>query len=148
MAYLIDSNLLIYPFDDRDSAKQRKAKQVLDLLERQGTGVLPSQSLSEFANVMLRKLKVPASEVYVLVDKYEQSYSVLPLRANIVLEAVRGVRDHHFAYYDSQIWATAKLNQISVVLSEDFATASTVEAVTFLNPLVSDFDFDLLSGLT
>jgi len=145
MPHLIDSNLLIYPFDVRDSFKQNRARQILSLLDTHRTGLLPSQALSEFSNVMLRKLKLPAAQVYTLIDRFEQVYTVLPLTAPVVLEAVRGVRDHNFAYYDAQIWAAAKLNQISSVLSEDFATGSTVEGVAFQNPLEPNFDLKLLS---
>lgn len=35
----------------------------------------------------------------------------------IVLESARGVRDHRFSFWNAQIWATARLNQISVVLA-------------------------------
>lgn len=52
----------------------------------------------------------------------------------IVLEAARGVRDHATSFWDAQVWATAKLNQIPVVLSEDFASGSVIEGVRFENP--------------
>ncbi len=145
MPHLIDSNLLIYPFDSRDLQKQARAKEILSTLDQHKTGILSSQALSEFANVMLRKLKLPASQVYSLVDSYEQIYPVLPLSAAVVLEAIRGVRDHHFAYYDAQVWAVAKLNQIPSVLSEDFAVGSSVEGISFANPLAVGFKLQNLS---
>lgn len=37
-----------------------------------------------------------------------------------MLEAVRGVRDHQFEFWDAEIWAVARLNQIAIVLSADF----------------------------
>jgi predicted nucleic acid-binding protein len=43
------------------------------------------------------------------------------------------------SYYDAQIWASARLNQIPTVFSEDFASGSTVEGVTFINPFDKDF---------
>jgi len=145
MPHLIDSNLLIYPFDSRDRNKQTKAKQVLSLLDSHKTGFLSSQALSEFANVMLRKLKLPAAQVYDLVDKYEQIFPVLPLSSAVVLEAVRGVRDYQFAYYDAQVWASAKLNQLPSILSEDFATGSSIEGISFQNPLDPNFSLMELS---
>ena len=57
------------------------------------------------------------------------------------LQAVRGVRDHRFSYYDAQIWATALLNQIQVVFSEDF-NPSRIEGVRFVNPFADEFDCD------
>ena len=59
----------------------------------------------------------------------------------MVLEAVRGVRDHRFSFYDAQIWAVARLNSIPVILSEDFNTGASIEGVLFVNPL--DLSFDL-----
>ena len=53
---------------------------------------------------------------------------------------MRGVKDHRFGYYDAQIWAIAKLNQVPVVLSEDFASGASVEGVTFSNPFEEAFD--------
>lgn len=145
MPHLIDSNLLIYPFDSRDVSKQTKAKQVLSLLDGHKTGFLSSQALSEFANVMLRKLKLPAAQLYSLIDQYEQIFPVLPLSSAVVLEAVRGVRDYQFAYYDAQMWASAKLNQLPSILSEDFATGSTIEGISFQNPLHPKFSLTELT---
>jgi predicted nucleic acid-binding protein len=74
-------------------------------------------------------------------------------RVNKVLEAVRGVRDHRLAYFDAQIWAVAKLNQVPVILSEDFNSGGTLlvpkaapyglgtlEGVHFLNPFDAGFN--------
>ncbi|CAN1213360.1 hypothetical protein TUMEXPCC7403_24355 [Tumidithrix helvetica PCC 7403] len=52
----------------------------------------------------------------------------------VLLEAVRGVETHSFSFWDAQIWATARIYQISEIFSEDFNTGSTVEAVSFFDP--------------
>jgi predicted nucleic acid-binding protein len=57
----------------------------------------------------------------------------------IVLEAGRGARDHGLAYYDAQIWAAARLNQVTTVFSEDFSDGQTLEGVRFVNPFASGF---------
>ncbi len=57
----------------------------------------------------------------------------------VVLEALRGVRDHQLSYYDAQVWATARLNQVPVIFSEDFKPNATLEGVRFVNPFASDF---------
>jgi predicted nucleic acid-binding protein len=41
-----------------------------------------------------------------------------------VKEAGRGIRDHKPFNYDAQVWATACLNQVPVVFSEDFRDGS------------------------
>ena len=64
----------------------------------------------------------------------------------IVLEAARGVIDHQLRFWDALIWATAKLNQIPVILSEDFRSGASLEGVRFVNPLSDDFDLELWLG--
>jgi len=46
---------------------------------------------------------------------WAKAIPVLDLTPLIVLEATRGACDHKLNYYDAQIWATAKLNQVAVV---------------------------------
>ena len=144
--YLLDTNLLLYAHDHFETHKQARA---LELLERLGDGLsaaLSTQNLAEFANVALKRLKPPLSpaEVTEQLRLLEQTFVVYPLTAAVVREAVRGVEIHTLSYYDAQVWAVAKLNQIQVVLSEDFNVAATLEGVLFLNPLDPKFDLATL----
>lgn len=103
---------------------------------------MAAQALAEFANVGLKKMsaQMTPAEVLARVTFYEAAFPVIPLTAAIVLEAVRGVRDHQLAYFDAQLWAAARLNQIPVILSEDFNSGSRLEGVSFLNPFDPRFD--------
>ncbi|ADD26831.1 PIN domain-containing protein [Meiothermus ruber] len=135
--YLVDTNLLIYPLDARDPRKQQQAANVLLELVQEGRAALPVQALSEFASVALRRLEPPLSpqQVGLEVERLMQAFPVLPLTAPVVLEALRGVTQHRLSYYDAQVWATARLYQVPLVLSEDFPTGAVLEGVRFLNPL-------------
>ena len=44
------------------------------------------------------------------------------------------------SYYDEQVWAVVNLNQVAVVLREDFSVATTLEGVLFSNPREPSFD--------
>ena len=148
--HLLDTNVLVYGIDDRDPDKQARALDVLARVGRPGPAsppaALPAQALAEFSRVTMFRLKppVPPDRVYHQIGLYERTFPVVPLTPAVVLEAVRGVRDHQFSYYDAQIWAAAKLSQIPVVLSEDFASGSTVEGVTFFDPFSPDFNLSTL----
>ena len=72
-------------------------------------------------------------------QRLAHAWPVFPLTPFIVLEATRGVRDHQLAYWDAQIWAAARLNQIPVIFSEDFNAGSVLEGVRFVNPFADDF---------
>lgn len=141
-SYLIDTNLLVYCFDENAPEKKNRAVKTLDQLGRLPSAALSIQVIAEFSNVALYKLEPPLEpdEVSTQVELYKGVFPVLPLTYNVVIEALRGVRDHSFSYFDAQIWATAKLNQIPVVLSEDFDTGTTIEGVTFANPVSGELE--------
>ncbi|MBI2893625.1 MAG: PIN domain-containing protein [Deltaproteobacteria bacterium] len=140
--YLIDTNLLVYPHDLRETTKRERAKEVLRRVGSEPSAKLPAQALSEFASVALRKLEPPMSpdEVYAQVENLERAFPVLHLTPAVVLEAVRAVKAHRLSYWDAQIWAAAKLDQIEIVLTEDFDSGSVLEGVEFLDPFSADFD--------
>lgn len=135
---LIDTNLLVYPFDARDTQKAEQAEQMLAALRERRSGWLSVQSLSEFVNAA-RKLGISPRKASEVVELYAQTYVVLDLTTQIVLEAARGVREHQLSYCDAQIWAAARLHQISVIFSEDFRDGATLEGVRFVNPLSEKF---------
>ncbi len=138
---LIDTNLLVYAADSRDKSRQDKAVEVLNALVDAEAGCLSVQSLSEFVAVVTRKLSPPftGEEALVQVQKLIDTFPILGLTEFVVLEAIRGLSRYRFSYYDAQLWATARLNQIPLIFSEDFDSGSTIEGVTFVNPFERSF---------
>ena len=141
---LIDTNVLVYTFDQNDPARQDRAIQVLRVLEASANGRLSVQCLAEFCAVVMRRLHpvMSAQDTLSQVERFQRIFPVYNLTPMIVQEALRGVRDHQLSYYDAQIWASARLNQIPVVFSEDF-NPSTLEGVQFINPFAADTDLNL-----
>jgi predicted nucleic acid-binding protein len=141
---LIDTNLLIYLFDQNEPVRQSRATEVLDQLELMGLGRLSVQNLAEFFSVSTRKLSPPMSpsEALAQVNLFTRAWPVFDLTPLIILEAGRGVRDYQMSYYDAQIWATARLNQIPVIFSEDFNVGAALEGVQFVNPFAPEFVLD------
>lgn len=141
-AFLVDTNVLVYAYDPFDSAKQRRAIDVLNRLADSNSGCLTTQVLGEFFVVVTRKLKppVPVAEAERSVINYVRSWPVIDLTADRVIEAVRGGRRHGLSYWDALIWAAAKHHEISVVLSEDFSDGSRIEGVRFRNPFAPTFE--------
>jgi predicted nucleic acid-binding protein len=137
---LVDSNILVYAYDRSEPEKQAKAIALLDHLFASGNGSLSTQVLAEFFVAATRKIAAPISVERALesLENLAAAWNVLGINSMIVLEAARGVRDHQFHYYDAQIWAVARLNQIPYVFSEDFNPAR-IEGVEFINPLAADF---------
>lgn len=138
---LVDTNVLVYAYDFSEPGRQLQALKVLDALAVSRRGVLTAQVLAEFAVAVTRKIPSPLSweRAAASIGNYLRSWEVIEVTGMIVLEAIRGVCQQGFSYWDAQIWAAARLNQIPVVFSEDFAAGSSIEGVTFVNPFASDF---------
>lgn len=141
---LVDTNVLVYAYDRSEPEKQRRALEVLDPLVISGAGAISTQVLAEFFVAVTREIAAPLSisDAYERVKNYLHSWTVLDVTGMIVLEAARGVRDHQFGFWDAQIWATARLNQIPVVFSEDFNVGQITEGVRFVNPFAADFQLE------
>lgn len=138
---LLDTNVIVYACDPGEPVKRERAGQVLRFLEQAGNGRLSVQTLSEFVSATTRRLRPPLTmtEATQQVERLMLSFPVFDLTPMVVLEALRGARDHQLSYYDAQVWAAARLNQAPVIFSEDFNNGATVEGVRFVNPFTSDF---------
>jgi predicted nucleic acid-binding protein len=141
-AFLLDTNVLLYTYDSSDATKRSRAIEVVDRLTATHAGALSVQVLGEFFWNATRKLRqpIPAERVERSLTAYAQTWTVFDLTPLIVLEAIRGALRYQFAYWDGLIWATAKLNSVPTVLSEDFNDGALIEGVRFRNPFQPAFD--------
>ncbi len=138
---MLDTNVLVYAYDCSAAFKQQTAYQLLDRLAKTNTGFLSVQVLSEFFVTVTRKIPHPLTleDAVVRIENFCRTWTVLPLNEMIICEALRGVQLHQFSYWDAQIWASARLNQVSLVLSEDFSHNQVVESIRFFNPFRPEF---------
>lgn len=141
---LVDTNVLVYAYDRSEPTKQRLALDALDRLYQSRRGALSTQVLGEFYSVMTRKLAEPCSpsEARAHVENYLMSWPVLPLAPLVIHEALRGATEHQLSYFDAQLWAVARLNQLTTIVSEDFSDGSIVDGIQFLDPFKSKLSVD------
>ncbi|MCC6191733.1 MAG: PIN domain-containing protein [Anaerolineales bacterium] len=121
---------------------------VLDVLEATGEGRLTAQVLGEFFRATTRPIApmLTLDQAQQQVDSFSLTWPVLDITAMVVQEAVRAVRVHRLSYYDAQVWAAARLNQIAVVFSEDFTDGRSVEGVRFVDPFAEAFSLEAWIG--
>ena len=138
---LIDTNILIYASDPGNPPRQDQALKLLKHLEMTRSGRLSVQCLAEFMHVSTRSLQpiYTRAEALEQVERLAQAFPIFDLTLPVVLEAGRGARDYSLAYYDAQIWAAARLNQVSLIFSEDFSDGQILEGVRFVNPFAAGF---------
>jgi len=138
---MVDTNVLIYAHDRSERSKQRRAIDILGRITVADSGVLSTQVLSEFYNTATRKLSPPLTldQAEAQLSHFVAVWTVFGVTPRVVLEAVRGVREYGLSFWDAQIWAAARLNQVPVIFSEDFNSGAVVEEVRFVNPFAEDF---------
>ncbi|MGA1795851.1 MAG: PIN domain-containing protein [bacterium] len=107
-----------------------------------GSAALTTQILAEFFTIVTRKLSNPLTieESTRQVELLARVWPVFDVTAFTVIEAIRGVQSHQMPYWDSQIWASAPLNQIPIILSEDFSAGRVIEGVRFINPFIQEIE--------
>jgi predicted nucleic acid-binding protein len=140
---LIDTNILVYAYDQATPEKQRRAIDLLQQICTARVGAVSAQTLSEFFSVATRKLTPPltVAEAEKQLQAFAAQWPVLPVTEKAVLEAARGARMYQLHFWDAQIWAAARLNGLSFVFSEDFNSDAIIEGVRFVNPFAPDFEW-------
>jgi predicted nucleic acid-binding protein len=143
-AILIDTNILVYSFDLAEPQKKEIARELLMQLQLYQQGHLSIQCVAEFFNVISRGTlpKMTTEDASTQVEFFLHSFPIYPLTSVIVREAVRGVREHQLSYFDAQLWACAKLNQVPLIFSEDFQDGQILEGIRFVNPFVQNFQLE------
>lgn len=139
---LIDTNILVYAHQPLEAEKYERALRTIDTLIASGLGRLSAQILAEFLSATIRGRTpiLPLEHALRQTTLLAHSLLVFDQTSLIVLEAGRGVREHQLSYFDAQIWATARLNQVPTIFTEDFTDGRRLEGVQFLNPLLPGFD--------
>lgn len=145
-AVLLDANVLVYALDSLAGKRHHRGRRVVASLGGTGAAV-STQVLSEYANVATHpnKLAINAELVAESVRRIEVDFDVVQVTADTVVQALKARARWRLSYYDAQIWASAALAGIPVVLSEDFADGLELGPVRFVNPFREGFDVASLS---
>jgi predicted nucleic acid-binding protein len=138
-ADFIDSNVLVYHFDDRDAAKRQTAERVVrDALETR-SGCISFQVVQESMNVLTTKLSktlAPADARRFLDDVLVPLWSVHPSVA-LYQRALDVQARFRYGFYDSLIIAAALAEGCTRLLSEDLQDGQRIEGLTIVNPFES-----------
>jgi predicted nucleic acid-binding protein len=132
----LDSNVLVYTDDPRDSARQRKALKLLQQHLRERTGVISLQVLQEYFSVSTGKLRLPAELAKQRIENFALLQVVEPALDDL-LAAIDLHRLHSLSIWDALILRSAKVAGCSVLLTEDLQHGQTIDGVRVVNPFLS-----------
>ena len=132
----IDTNILIYPFDNSNSSKQKAYSTFLTQILVNAEPVISTQTLGEFFNVVVRKLNFPKQDAMFEVQKLTETFPVYEIKTENVLHAMQISNATQFSYWESLILAMAIHTGCSVLYSEDLSNGQEIEGIKIVNPFI------------
>jgi len=132
----IDTNVLIYAHDKDANAKHKIAKEVLQELWSERTGVLSAQVLQEFYVNVTRKIPSPLSKD--LARLVVSSYAIwcLETTPTEILAAFRIEDESRIGFWDALIVSSAAKLGATRILSEDLNAGQRIAGILVVNPFV------------
>lgn len=137
----IDTNVLVYCFDDRDTAKRDAARQWVAACWQRRCGRISAQVLNEFYNTARRKFShtLSAGDARAEVRRY-QSWQPWVVDHSTV-ETAWGVESRFgFSFWDSLIVASAQTLGCAMLLTEDMQHDQVVDTLRIVNPFLVGLD--------
>ena len=132
----IDTNVLIYAHDIDANAKHKIAKEVLQELWSERTGVLSAQVLQEFYVNVTRKIPSPLSKD--LARLVVSSYAIwcLETTPTEILAAFRIEDESRIGFWDALIVSSAAKLGATRILSEDLNAGQRIAGILVVNLFV------------
>ncbi len=140
---IIDTNLLIYMFEESYELKHELAYELLeDMMEGRVKAAVSTQILSElFVNLTAEKKKtvvthpldVASAELIVEDIATTPRFTVFDVKPKNVLDAIQIKKSSKASYWDCLIAATMKEHGIRTIYTED-KDFEKIEGITAINP--------------
>lgn len=134
--YFLDTNVLVYSFDDDEPEKRDIARDLIATALRNGSGAISWQVVQEFLNVALHKWEVPMSAEDAndyLSGTLEPLCAVFP-SAILWRSALSLQTQSQYRFYDSMIVASALHTDASKLYSEDLQSGRRFGHLEIRNP--------------
>lgn len=139
MAFLVDTNVLVYRLDGRDPDKQRIASELLYAGLRTESVFLPHQAILELVAATTRSRGgappiLPPEEAWRHAEELLEMFPVLYPTEAVVRTAIRGAAVYRLSWYDAHLWAYAEVHGIPQLVSEDFQHRRRYGGVQVIDP--------------
>ena len=133
----LDTNVLVYTFDETDPGKRRQAETLVNESLASGSGCVSFQVVQETLNVLIRRLGFVTEDArralqQVLIPLWQVNPTAVLYQDAISLQGRYG-----FSFYDSLIVAAALEAGCTRLYSEDMQHGQQIQRLTILNPFIN-----------
>lgn len=133
MRCFVDTNVLVYAFDDAEPARQRIARQLIRRLGDDKQGLLSTQVLLELFNTLVRKFKVSARTASLMVAAFCE-WPVVDADAALVVRAMARTAQDELSIWDAMVVEAALRGGAAVLYSEDMQAGRRYGSLVLENP--------------
>ena len=131
--YFIDTNVIIYANDSRDKKKQAIALDLIKRLMSDGTGVISTQILQEYAHVAITKLGQDHSVVMRQITLLG-NFETVAITADTVKRSIELQKIYQINFWDAGIIAAAEIASCDSIMTEDLNPGQMYSGIRSVNP--------------
>ena len=133
----VDTNVLVYAYDESDPKRQKVAEKLVTQLIDSDRIRLSTQVLQEFYVTMTRKVATPLdpAEALGLLDDFS-AWPVLATDYAMIREAVMLSIDAVISFWDALVVVAAKRSGAAILFTEDLSHGQRILDVEVSNPFL------------
>jgi predicted nucleic acid-binding protein len=132
----LDTNILVYTVDEHDQVRNKRARELLEMVHHSGQGVISTQVLQEFYVAVTRKLHVAPLVAKQLIDALPPM-EVVAVDVSMVREAIDTSILNQISFWDALIVVAARKARCSELWTEDLNPGQSILSVTIRNPIAA-----------
>lgn len=138
--HFVDTNLLVYGFDESDPIRRDRARLVMRRLWEGRNGRLSHQVLQEFYATVTRQLKpaLPRPQARAEIEDLV-AWNPVPVSGSLLKKAWSLEDRYGLSCWDSLIVAAALAQDCVTLLTEDLQDGLKIDGLLVLNPFAQDF---------
>lgn len=138
MAALVDTNILVYRFDNRFPEKQKIATAILRRGIAEDSVRVPHQAIVEFIAAVTRPIRGHAilkqAEALREAEEMLKQFTILYPNEAMLRDAIRGCAAYQLNWFDAHLWSYAEHYGLPEIISEDLQHDRLYGTVRVVNP--------------
>jgi predicted nucleic acid-binding protein len=138
VAVLVDTNILVYRFDNRFPEKQRVATEILRRGILEDSVRVPHQAIVEFIAAVTRTIRghiiLKQGDALREAEELLKQFTVLYPDETMVRHAIRGCAAYQLNWFDAHLWSYAEHYGLAEIFTEDLQHDRLYGTVRVVNP--------------
>jgi len=134
--FFLDTHILIYSFDDRSKAKQKRAADLIDSALTTHRGVISYQVVQEFLNAATRKFAetVPRDELRIYLERVLMPLCEVFPDSRLFSRALSISSEMGISFYDALVVSSAIFAECRILWTEDLQDGRRIGDLEIRNP--------------